>query len=142
MQRVFYSSLNLYNFDCVSGVLQHLTWKATAGSQQGILLHSLTCIFKKSKFRQFTLPSLPPTSSFFPDLKLSTLFSLFLFITQLSLQTFNIQGVTDECAGSWESPWHSMEDWKRVILGQSDLRQSMNRGTKVNYKLLTRCLVS
>lgn len=81
-----HSSLNLHTFDCVCGTLQHLTWTATAGSQHCILLHSLHSPASlkslnlgaaqlQAMVRQFTLPSLPPTSSFFQDLKLSTLLS-------------------------------------------------------------------
>lgn len=87
MQHVFHSSLILHTFDCVSGMLQHLTWTTTAGYSSTFTSHTL--IFKKSIFRRFTLPSLPPTSFFFQDLKLSTLVfpSIALFLCSSSSPT-------------------------------------------------------
>lgn len=41
MQRVVHSSLKTHCYYCVSSTLQHFTWKATAGSQQGVLPHLL-----------------------------------------------------------------------------------------------------
>lgn len=155
-QRVFHSSLNLHNFDCVSGILRHLTWTATAGFTAGYsaTFTSLTRPFKASKFRQFTLPSLPPTGSFFLDLKLSTLLSPSLPLCLLLCSSLplchpalspasspsrvlqmNVSAAGRACGTVWKTGNELY--WDKVLSDRAWIE-----GTEVNYKLLTRCLVS
>lgn len=69
-----------------------------------------------------------------PTLSVFSPVSLLLCVSQLFLQTFSMQGVTDACVGMWES---RSTVWEMSYIGTKCSQTEHDRGTKVNTKMLT-----